>query len=1183
MFDRLERILYVVARDGVHDVLRKFVRACRGNDDHRRGVLFMLGDVIACRIHRAGGVRIHRVLIFLEKLVDGLHRFVFAAEIGPEQFLHLLPLFIVQFVHAFGSELVHAQLHALRLPARKLEEQPLEVGRDEDIHRRRHRLEKFAAPVVDARPDEIGQHIVLVGRTDELADGQPHALRVIRREDVPEIARRHGKIDRFARLDLSGGYEVEVCGKIVGDLRGEPAEIDGVRRREDIALLLQLRLALLAREDLFDRGLALVEIAAHGEHVHVAPLLRRHLQLLHLGNAVARVKDHDLYAVRILKPLERRLARVAAGRDEDEHLLLHAGDVAPLAQKVRQQRERQILEGAGRAVEKLEHIQARVYLDERRRVAVLEAGICLFAGGFQPFVIIFVEEFMQDGGGTFGIAHGKHFRKLRARHLGECFRHEKPAVGSDAPSDRLRPRHTFSPARTDKFHCVYPLYRKCARTAARKTRPAPFSRGGRICGTCLQIFCHEFGQLLFGTAAGDVDRQPVVLGEFVEHIIESRHILYILAGDAGGTVDEEIFIVVVGGDDALDETAERLFAGDHIIAGIYDPYIPLQVIHITFGVGNEDEMPFGGGDLAVRLVDHDLRFTGAFGAVDNFDHSNLRQKFYCTSILHFFRVSFNSFLKKFQKIFSHGARGRAKRSFQPAESDELAVFVAVDEPDHVVQFVVAHDAVAPLRILFVDELLHLLHERILLVDAMAFGQEVVVVDPIGDAREAARVVDGNARRTVEHLRRVEDVINFRIFEHAVGMDARTGGVERAPDKGRHGRNDISEFVFKVTGYVRDRREIHAVVGAAQGGVFDRHRLERAVARALADAEQRTVDGTCTVQPRRRRVGHHFVEVVVAVPLEQGARNFRMMVQPVNDALHAARKAGAGIIDAEAHRVAHTDLDGNAALAGKLHQFVCEGHDEAVKIGSRDVLEVAAGPDAERERALYDAEILVHRLRAGEVHLFEDVIIGTADEDARFGDARRLHELEILFVGADPRRDLGIPQPQRAALFERLAVFVAVQEKFALPHDPLFAAQAGHQPVQVDDLLYGERRGGLLPVAEGGVRDPYLRRHIHRDVTVVEHDLRDLVIGIEVAEQLGLGDVLQFVVILILFEEVPALVEIDQIRKPPLRILRYGRAPRRCPPSRWRRKGARTRRRRMRCPARRRPPFRAAYPPRRGNR
>ena len=179
--------------------------------------------------------------------------------------------------------------------------------------------------------------------------------------------------------------------------------------------------------------------------------------------------------------------------------------------------------------------------------------------------------------------------------------------------------------------------------------------------------------------------------------------------------------------------------------------------------------------------------------------------------------------------------------------------------------------------------------------------------------------------------------------------------------------------------------------------------------------------------------------------------------------------------------------------------------------------MAARLNAVRKRALDDAEIFIHRLRAGQIHLFEDMIIRTAHEDTRFGDARVLDQFKILFVRADPCRDFGECEPQILTLFERAAVLFAIQEKFALADNAFRPAEARHQLKDIDDLFDRERRCGLLAVAEGRIRDPNFRRHIHRHVPIIENDLGDLVVRVQVAEQFRFLYVLQLIVIFIFFQ------------------------------------------------------------------
>ena len=161
-----------------------------------------------------------------------------------------------------------------------------------------------------------------------------------------------------------------------------------------------------------------------------------------------------------------------------------------------------------------------------------------------------------------------------------------------------------------------------------------------------------------------------------------------------------------------------------------------------------------------------------------------------------------------------------------------------------------------------------------------------------------------------------------------------------------------------------------------------------------------------------------------------------------------------------------------------------------------------------------------------MHFFEDVIIRTTHKNPRLGDIRLLDELKVLFVGADPRRDLGKFEPRVLACLQRLLVLFGVDKELRLADKPLGSAQTGHELIQIDDLLDGEGRGGLLPVAESRVRHPDLIGHVDGHMAVVEHDLGDALIVEQLAEQLRLLDVLQFVVIDRIFQQVGFLVEID---------------------------------------------------------
>ena len=122
----------------------------------------------------------------------------------------------------------------------------------------------------------------------------------------------------------------------------------------------------------FDCALRVVEVAVDGDDLDVCALLRRHLELLHRGNAVYRIVDHDLGARDIVEAVERCLAGVARGRNEDARSARLAGLAQRSGQQMRQHLERHVLERAGRAVPQLEQVLALGELHDRSGVRAAE-------------------------------------------------------------------------------------------------------------------------------------------------------------------------------------------------------------------------------------------------------------------------------------------------------------------------------------------------------------------------------------------------------------------------------------------------------------------------------------------------------------------------------------------------------------------------------------------------------------------------------------------------------------------------------------------------------------------------------------------------------------------------------------------------------------------------------------------
>ena len=192
-----------------------------------------------------------------------------------------------------------------------------------------------------------------------------------------------------------------------------------------------------------------------------------------------------------------------------------------------------------------------------------------------------------------------------------------------------------------------------------------------------------------------------------------------------------------------------------------------------------------------------------------------------------------------------------------------------------------------------------------------------------------------------------------------------------------------------------------------------------------------------------------------MPLQLRGGYLGIVPQTVDNARHTAGKRCAVIRYAKAHGVAGTNFDGDAAFLAESHQFLSKGHYKAVEVRTGDVLKVAAGADALIQRFLDDAEVLVHRLAAGQVHLMENVIIAAGNKDARFLHTGLFHQLKILLIGANPCGDFGKLQAKILAAAKRFLVLIGIKEKLALPNKPFGAAKAAHQLEQVHNLCRGE--------------------------------------------------------------------------------------------------------------------------------
>jgi hypothetical protein len=159
----------------------------------------------------------------------------------------------------FFSEAISALIFPVVL-SRQIEKEPFQIAGNQNIHRGGHGGVKIAVRVIDAGPDKIGQDVVRVGGAQDFPDRGPHPLRVIGREDIPEISGGHADVDLLVFRKPAFFHQVAAGRNIINDLRKQPSEVDGVGGGKDIAVFQQLFLQPLVRENVLHAGLGVVEI-----------------------------------------------------------------------------------------------------------------------------------------------------------------------------------------------------------------------------------------------------------------------------------------------------------------------------------------------------------------------------------------------------------------------------------------------------------------------------------------------------------------------------------------------------------------------------------------------------------------------------------------------------------------------------------------------------------------------------------------------------------------------------------------------------------------------------------------------------------------------------------------------------------------------------------------------------------
>ena len=211
-------------------------------------------------------------------------------------------------------------------------------------------------------------------------------------------------------------------------------------------------------EDLLHAALCIVKVAAHRHDGDIRALLRHHLEALHGTDTAVGVEHHDAGALGIRKALERRLARIARGCNEDEDRVLLPRLCARCTHQLRQELQRHVLERARRAVPQLEHLEIADRTHGRTPHIVKRMPIGAADAALQLLLRIVRQIEAKDAHGALLIGEIAERLDLGERHLRERGGHEESTVRGKPHEDCLRRGDAFRcSARTEIVHCIHPF------------------------------------------------------------------------------------------------------------------------------------------------------------------------------------------------------------------------------------------------------------------------------------------------------------------------------------------------------------------------------------------------------------------------------------------------------------------------------------------------------------------------------------------------------------------------------------------------------------------------------------------------------------------------------------------------------------------------------------------------------
>ena len=419
--------------DGGQHSAAELIGAGSGNE-HGGRIVAGGGAVLRHHLRRHSGVGVDEIAVFFLITADGGLCGLFRAEAAPE-LVRQLCLDIAGHLIAPGSgEGVHIIPHLGVVLAGEVEQQPLQIAGDQNVHRGADGGMERPVPIVNAGTEEIRQHIVAVGRADQLAYRQAHALGIIRCQNVAKVTGGDAEVHLVTHGNGVIPNQIAVSGDVVDHLRQNTAPVDGIGGGQEESPPVQLRPDGFIGEDPLHAGLGIVKVADDRPDVHILSLLGHHLLLLYGGHAVLGIVDLNPGLWHVGKALHGRLAGIAGGGHQNAGRPLLAGFPQGCGQQLGQHLQCHVLECGGGTVPQLQTIGAVLHLSDRSRRGIVKLlrAVGVMAEGQQLFLRVIRQVQSHDPGRPLGILHGDQAFQKMPVDLGDLFRRQQAAVPAQA-------------------------------------------------------------------------------------------------------------------------------------------------------------------------------------------------------------------------------------------------------------------------------------------------------------------------------------------------------------------------------------------------------------------------------------------------------------------------------------------------------------------------------------------------------------------------------------------------------------------------------------------------------------------------------------------------------------------------------------------------------------------------------